>query len=422
MFTTRKACFSHVIGMMIFIFVLLLITPVFAGITNNSAISVAVSPSTITPGDSLLISGTTSGNPISGVTIWIFCKNYANIVTVQPDSTGEFNYQFDSGSMAAYDIATYHSSANHIGVCYIVAQHPMQNNQFDIYLKSSTVGAVGYGEVYNRLLDAPVKIDDTNIFDTNIFKVFGAGSIVGGDAEWYLTESLKDSSVDDNYAESQFSFVAPTTASPTHTVTTTLTTIPTPTSTTAIPIISSISPVSGSTLGGTAVTITGTGFNKVGVSWVKFGNTQVGITGVYNQGDSTDLVTAISPAGSAGTVDITVITDSGTTATSAATKFTYTAPTTTTAVETFSTTLATTSPITTITPVSSTPTLLPTIVTTSSTTTASPTSNIEKLLEEQNKKIDEQNKLISEQNKKIAEQNDVLTQLINYLKGIFGWT
>ncbi|MDO8871952.1 MAG: hypothetical protein Q7V05_04365 [Methanoregula sp.] len=63
---------------------------------------------------------------------------------------------------------------------------------------------------------------------------------------------------------------------------------------------------------------------------------------------------------------------------------------------------------------------IPTI-TPSPSITSSPTSSVEKLLEEQNKKIDEQNKLIAEQNKKMAEQSDLLSQMLNYFKGIFGW-
>jgi len=74
------------------------------------------------------------------------------------------------------------------------------------------------------------------------------------------------------------------------------------------------------------------------------------------------------------------------------------------------------------------PTSIPTTVQITSLTTAptpaitsAPTSSVEKLLEEQNKKIDAQNTLIAEQNQKMAEQNDLLTQILNYFKGIFGW-
>jgi hypothetical protein len=61
----------------------------------------------------------------------------------------------------------------------------------------------------------------------------------------------------------------------------------------------------------------------------------------------------------------------------------------------------------------------PTTEVTTTLVTTTSVKNIEKILEEQNKKIDEQNKLIAEQNKKIAEQSDLLSQLLSYLKGIF---
>ena len=57
-----------------------------------------------------------------------------------------------------------------------------------------------------------------------------------------------------------------------------------------------------------------------------------------------------------------------------------------------------------------------------------PTDSVQKLLEEQNRKIEEQNKkladlnkTIAEQNQKLSEQNDILTQIINFLKSMFGW-
>ena len=86
----------------------------------------------------------------------------------------------------------------------------------------------------------------------------------------------------------------------------------------AIPVISSISPKSGSVGGGTTVTITGTGFTSAAT--VKFGTTAgTGVTFV-----SATQITVTSPAGSAGTVDITVTTAGGTSAISSNDQFTYT--------------------------------------------------------------------------------------------------
>jgi hypothetical protein len=84
----------------------------------------------------------------------------------------------------------------------------------------------------------------------------------------------------------------------------------------AVPTITSISPTSGSTTGGTSVTINGTNFT--GASAVKFGtNTATNVIIV-----TATQITATSPAGS-GIVDVMVTTPGGTSATSASTKFTY---------------------------------------------------------------------------------------------------
>jgi hypothetical protein len=91
--------------------------------------------------------------------------------------------------------------------------------------------------------------------------------------------------------------------------------------------------------------------------------------------------------------------------------------TTTSVPITSQTTIMTTTPTAILTP-SQTISITPSLTSIISPT---PTKSVEKLLEEQNKKIDEQNNLIAEQNKKIAEQSDLISQLLNYLKGIFGW-
>ncbi len=85
----------------------------------------------------------------------------------------------------------------------------------------------------------------------------------------------------------------------------------------AAPTITGISPSSGSTAGNTTVTITGT--NLTGATAVKFGGTNAASYTV----NSATQITAASPAGTAGTVDITVTTAGGTSAASDGSKFTY---------------------------------------------------------------------------------------------------
>ena len=86
---------------------------------------------------------------------------------------------------------------------------------------------------------------------------------------------------------------------------------------TLIPIISSITPASGLTTGGTSVTITGT--NLLAASSVKFGSTNATDYTIH----SATEITAISPAGSVGVVHITVTTLGGASAASSSDQFTY---------------------------------------------------------------------------------------------------
>jgi hypothetical protein len=84
------------------------------------------------------------------------------------------------------------------------------------------------------------------------------------------------------------------------------------------PTVTGVSPSSGPTAGGTSVTITGT--SLTGATAVKFGATNASITA-----NTATSITATSPAGTPGSVDITVVTTGGTSATGASDQFTYAA-------------------------------------------------------------------------------------------------
>jgi hypothetical protein len=88
-----------------------------------------------------------------------------------------------------------------------------------------------------------------------------------------------------------------------------------------LPVVSQISPYSGSTSGGTTVTITGYGFTSGAT--VEFGG--VSAQSVSYQ-SATGTLSAVSPSHAAGLVDITVTTPGGTSATSSADQFIYGAP------------------------------------------------------------------------------------------------
>ncbi len=86
------------------------------------------------------------------------------------------------------------------------------------------------------------------------------------------------------------------------------------------PVVSSISPSSGGTAGGTAVTITGKYLD--GATGVTFGAMPASSFGV----NSPSQITAIAPASGAGTVDVHVTGPGGLSEASAADRYTFTAP------------------------------------------------------------------------------------------------
>jgi large repetitive protein len=90
---------------------------------------------------------------------------------------------------------------------------------------------------------------------------------------------------------------------------------------TALPVVGGISPSSGGIAGGTSVTITGS--NLAGASAVLFGNTPA----THVTANGAGQVIAVSPPGTAGTVDVIVTTAQGTSTASAADRFTYTSGT-----------------------------------------------------------------------------------------------
>lgn len=99
------------------------------------------------------------------------------------------------------------------------------------------------------------------------------------------------------------------------------TTTPTGLSVLALPAVTSISPSSGPLAGGTAVTITGTDFT--GATRVSFGSVDVPATSFTSISDTQIVVP--SPAGSAGTVRVSVTTARGTSPDAAQDDFTYVA-------------------------------------------------------------------------------------------------
>jgi hypothetical protein len=99
---------------------------------------------------------------------------------------------------------------------------------------------------------------------------------------------------------------------------------------TALPVVSAVNPNAGPLAGGAAVTITSSVPNFTGATTLHFGATAIG-SGSFTV-VSPSVITTTSPAGSAGTVDVTVTTPAGTSAISPADQFTFEPAPTVTAV------------------------------------------------------------------------------------------
>jgi PGF-CTERM protein len=163
-------------------------------IIKKPFVSATASQSTVAKGDRIYITGTAEGQP-SAVQIWILGKNKYIKATESVNSDASFKYE----------IRQEVTSDLYSGQYFVVVQHPMQNNKFDV----DTVDVVGAGLneintvndlwVYNLQLK-----DSAGSSYTRIFKLGGAGSLQGSDAAEALVQGINDANVDDTYTKLQF--------------------------------------------------------------------------------------------------------------------------------------------------------------------------------------------------------------------------
>jgi len=156
-------------------------------IIKKPFVSATVSQSTLAKGDKLYVRGTAEGKPSQGVMMWVLGKNFVRKWTTSVESDASFEFdQLDVGITAPMAAGQY----------FVVVQHPMQNDQFDINL-CGDAGVAGFtnNEVCNLQLTGA---------GTKIFTVLGAGSLQGSDAAEALVQGINDANVDDTYTKLQF--------------------------------------------------------------------------------------------------------------------------------------------------------------------------------------------------------------------------
>jgi len=166
-------------------------------------VTATVSASTVAKGDKLYIRGTAEGNPTPGVGIWILGKNYWNgeDTTVVADSRmatetvnddGSFEYEFGSGETTNLAAGQY----------FVVVQHPMYNDRFDVDASSVNypfvvAPAAGTVEVQEGIAGA--------VSPTSAFIIVGAANkLQGSDAAQALIEMIDSPDIDDTYTKLTF--------------------------------------------------------------------------------------------------------------------------------------------------------------------------------------------------------------------------
>jgi trimeric autotransporter adhesin len=166
-------------------------------IIKKPFVSATASQSTVAQGDKLFITGTAEGQPSSGVAIWIMGKNYAfrNTATVESDST--FKYEIKQGD----------TQNLYAGQYFVVVQHPMQNDVFDITTDPQWAG----GQITSPPAPSNVWVvnkqlgnQTANPVGTRIFLLYGGGALQGSDAAEALVQAINDPNVDDTYTKLQF--------------------------------------------------------------------------------------------------------------------------------------------------------------------------------------------------------------------------
>jgi len=154
-------------------------------IIRKPFVTAQASQSTVAQGDSVHFTGVAEGKPSDGVMIWIMGKNFATVQTESVNDDGTFDYKVDGSTTSGMTSGQY----------FVVVQHPMYNNQFDVDVGSGNLSDYVVGPY-----PAP---------NSPIFKLYGSGSLQGSDAANALTVAIDNPSVDDTYTKLQFTVEVP---------------------------------------------------------------------------------------------------------------------------------------------------------------------------------------------------------------------
>lgn len=143
-------------------------------------IQASASGSVIAKGDKLFVRGTAEGDPSKGISIWILGKNKVLYSTESVNDDMSFEHEIKGAS----------TETLYAGQYFVVVQHPMYNNEFDVYPDNPLVPVNVLGAYPTR--------------GSEIFKIGGQGALQGTDAAKALVDAINSPMVDDTYTKLQF--------------------------------------------------------------------------------------------------------------------------------------------------------------------------------------------------------------------------
>lgn len=151
-------------------------------IIKRPFVSCTVSQLVVAQGDRVFFTGTAEGRPRQNIQIWIFGASFFHQDIIPTNSDSSFIYTLTSPQ-------TKQLSPGHY---FVVVQHPMMNNIFDIHLDDLRKSVVS---IYSE--------------ETTLFSVDGTGSLHGAEAAAALVEAINDPKYDDTYTKCLFSIEVP---------------------------------------------------------------------------------------------------------------------------------------------------------------------------------------------------------------------
>ena len=163
---------------------LLIVFIAILGITVPAAASMSGSLHATAKGDSIFIEGHAYGSPGAGVAVWIFGNNYYLRDTQSVESDASFSYELTgsrTGQMAP-------------GQYFVVVQHPMANNRFDVIEDTTTTAGTTYVRMRGSVATS----------GADVFIAEGSGRLQGSNAAEALIRLLDNQNIDDTYMRTTF--------------------------------------------------------------------------------------------------------------------------------------------------------------------------------------------------------------------------